>query len=159
MSPDIINFLANNIIGGTRELKGAIDRIRINSSLIPVITIPAIKNLLSDILLKQNNLITYNNDIAMIVGQVAEYYQLSNNDIISSKKTSNNKLARSIAIYLCREICGLVYSQIAQNFGFSAHASIIHSIATFKEKLKTDKSLVYDLDCITENIRKYIKNV
>ena len=159
MSSEVINFLANNIIGGTRELKGAIDRIRINLSSIPVITIPAIKNLLSDILLKQGNIIAYNNDIAMIVGSIAEYYQLSNNDILNAKKTANNKLARSMAIYLCREICGLVYAQIAKNFGFSAHASIIHSIASFKEKLKTDKSLVYDLDCITENIRKYINNV
>ena len=150
---DILLYLTNNLIGGAREIKGAFDRIKINLSNVNI-SIPAIANLLDDLIIKNQENKIYNNDISMIIDQIASYYQISTTDLKNPRAIKNNKLYRSVSFYLCREICSLTYAQIANEFGLSTHASIIHSIKKLTSTLKTNNSLQQDINFIMANIRK-----
>ncbi len=154
ISDEILVFLSNNLIGGAREIKGALDRIKISLSNIGRLTIPAIKNLIEDLITTGEKGRIYSNDIEMVIDKVGEYYQISICDLKNPRTIKNNKMPRSIAFYLCRKICGLTYCQIAKEFGFSAHASVIHAIKKLEIAIKNNEALLYDTDCITQNIRR-----
>ena len=93
-----------------------------------------------------------NNDITRIQRIVAEYFQISVEDIRSKKRNSNISNPRQIAMYLCRNMTEESFPKIGIEFGGKDHSTVMHSVEKIEKELKENK----DLANIIEKIKKDI---
>lgn len=76
--------------------------------------------------------------IATVIGK---YYSLPLRELKSSSRKKSVVLARSVAIYLARELTPMSYLEIGRFFGGRDHTTIMHNYKRIEKELKTDRSL------------------
>ncbi|MEY3369339.1 MAG: hypothetical protein RLZZ361_9 [Cyanobacteriota bacterium] len=76
--------------------------------------------------------------ISSICKQVAEYFGIEPEDITGKKRMQEFTRARHIAIYLSYRLLNISYSRIGEEFNGRKHSSIIHSIKTVEDILKSN---------------------
>lgn len=74
--------------------------------------------------------------IDLITAVVAEYYNVTMDDIKSKKRNREISVPRQTAMYLCRELNGASLPRIGQEFGGRDHTTVMHAV----EKLENDIS-------------------
>ena len=80
---------------------------------------------------------------------VADYYGLTQAQLVSKSRTKAIANARHIAIYLCRKHLDLPYNKIGEDFGNRDHSTIINSCDKIEKNLKTDQLLakaIYEIE-------------
>lgn len=70
---------------------------------------------------------------------VAEYYNISPNELSSKVRTSKIAMARHIAMYLCRNLLTSSLSQIGNEFGGRDHTTVINGIEKVEKMCKTNE--------------------
>ncbi len=149
---EVIEYIASNMGSDVRQLEGSITRLiaystimggtKINLSL----AIEALKDFI-------NKGISEKNDIAKIQKTVAEFFQISAEDIKSKKRSSNIAFPRQIAMYLCRKLTNESFPKIGTEFGGKDHSTVMHSVEKIEMEIKSNK----DLAGIVEKLEKDIK--
>ncbi|MBO5725499.1 MAG: chromosomal replication initiator protein DnaA, partial [Clostridia bacterium] len=74
-------------------------------------------------------------------------YQVSENDILSSRKTAQLVLARQVSMYIARETTDLSYQAIGESFGRD-HTTALYSVRKMEALLKErphEKEIVDDI--------------
>jgi chromosomal replication initiator protein len=144
---DVILFLAQNIPSNIRELEGALNRVvaysNVNSE--PM----SADNLgvwLKDILRHNNN---GQISIDYIQQLTAESFDITTEDLISTKRTSELALARQIAMYIAREKVSDSLQQIGYAFNKKDHTTVIHACKKIEELIRTNLKI----KTIVDNIR------
>ena len=67
-------------------------------------------------------------DINEIKKVVCEYFQISEKDLISSRRDQRIVKPRQLAMYLCKEMVpGASYPEIGAQFGGRDHTTVIHA--------------------------------
>ena len=149
---EVIEYIASNMGSDVRQLEGSITRLiaystimggtKINLSL----AIEALKDFI-------NKGISEKNDIAKIQKTVAEFFQISAEDIKSKKRSSNIAFPRQIAMYLCRKLTNESFPKIGTEFGGKDHSTVMHSVEKIEMEIKSNK----DLAGMVEKLEKDIK--
>jgi len=85
---------------------------------------------------------------------VANYFNITSDEILSSKRTQEISYARQIAMYLLREFTNLSLPKIGQELGGRNHATIVSGIKKIKESLEKDE----DTKKIVEELVKNLEN-
>lgn len=132
---DVAFFLANSITSNIRELEGYLIRIGAYSSLTSTpINLDMAKSVLKDILVEHNKEIS----IEKIQKTVAEYFQIKQTELKSTKRLKNLVMPRQIAMYICRKMTDMSYPEIGAKFGGKDHSTIIHAIKKIDKKIDED---------------------
>ncbi len=91
-----------------------------------------------------------------LIRHVAKYFNLKPEDLRRETKERKVLKARQTAMYLCRTILRMSYSEIAKLFGKPDHTSAIYSIKKVEEKKQQDRKFAYMLEMLEKNIRRQI---
>ncbi len=128
---DIVDYVCENITTNIRELNGAYNTISSYISLSNgIIDIETVKNLLSSIISpNKKKYVTPE----MIMNSVSRYYDISVENMQSTKRNADVAIARSIAMYLMRDILDLTLDKIGKYFGNRKHTTVINSINNVEE--------------------------
>ena len=129
---EILNYVAKNLKGSIRILKGAIVKLIAYKSMYEKIDLSTTKILLKDILTEEKK--NTDNDV---IGIVSNYFNCSKEDIVSNKKDKTLVLARQIAMYLLNTHFQISARKIATIFGKS-HPAVLASLKNLEEKISTD---------------------
>lgn len=148
---EVIEYIASNIGPDVRHLEGAITRLLAYSAIMggEEITLDLAIDALKDITSKG---ISEKNDVHRIQKIVAEYFQISVEDIRSKKRSANIAFPRQIAMYLCRTMTSESFPKIGIEFGGKDHSTVMHSIAKIEKEIRENK----DLSNIIEKLKKDI---
>ncbi len=148
---DVIEYIASNMGNDVRQLEGSITRLVAYSAIMggTSITLSLAIEALKDFISKG---ISEKNDIHRIQKVVAEFFQISVEDIRSKKRSSNIAFPRQIAMYLCRNITNESFPKIGTEFGGKDHSTVMHSVEKISQEIKVNK----DLDNIIEKLKKDI---
>ena len=151
---EVIEYIASNIGSNVRELEGAITRLLAYSTIWggKKITVELANEALKDNICKG---IGEKNDVQRIQRIVAEYFQISVEDIKSKKRSSNISFPRQIAMYLCRNLTTESFPKIGIEFGGKDHSTVMHSVEKIENEIKVNK----DLNNIIEKLKKDIGTV
>ena len=124
---EVIQYMASNIGTSVRQLEGAINRLLAYSTIMGglPITLDLAIEALKDFISKGMG---DNNDITRIQRIVAEYFQISVEDIKSKKRAANITFPRQIAMYLCRNVTDESFPKIGMEFGGKDHSTVMHSV-------------------------------
>jgi len=91
--------------------------------------------------------------IPVVQKVVADYYQISVEDLKSTRKNRDIAFPRQIAMYLCHEMMGCTTTQIGREFGNRHHTTVMHARDLISEQRMTNSSL----DQTIREIEKLIK--
>ena len=149
ISDDVIDFIANTCQSDVRNLEGALTRVCAYSTIFfeEEITLDlAIEALKGTV----HNATSTTNDIIKIQRVVADYYNITVEDLKSKKRVSTIAFPRHIAIYLCRQLTDESFPRIGMEFGGRDHSTVMSSCDRIANELKTNKQL----EQILEEIKK-----
>lgn len=138
---DGLKFLAETFSKNVRELEGALNRLLFHTVSLKddeQISLQEIQEAVNIMMPKNDKkkLITAQD----IVEQVAKYYSISEEQIMSPIRNAQIALARRISMYLCRSLLGMSYIQIGQFFKRD-HSTVITGVDKVGREIKTDNQL------------------
>ena len=145
ISNDVLSYIAEIVTANIRELEGTLLTLNARASILDEpFDIDFVRNMLNDtsvpIRRSQQKIIT----AAAIQQVVAEHFQLTSDDITSTKRTKILVFPRQIAMYLCRELTQLSLLDIAEAFHRQNHRTITYAHEQVEKQLedKETKKLI-----------------
>ncbi len=147
ISEDILFYIAENIQNNVRELEGALNRLAVyqqmeNRGLL----IDQAKGILASIIGAKKRVTS----AKKIAESVAEFYNISNEDLIKQSRKKEFVKPRQIAMYLIRKELDNSFPSIGDFFGGRDHTTVMHAVEKVaklvveKEQLKQEIDLIMD---------------
>ena len=152
ISDDVIDYIANTCQSDVRNLEGALTRVCAYSTIFfeEEITLELAIEALKGTIHGAN---PSKNDIVKIQRIVADYYNITVEDLKSKKRVSTIAFPRHIAIYLCRQLTDESFPRIGMEFGGRDHSTVMSSCDKIANELKSNKQL----EQIIEEIKKKLE--
>lgn len=150
---DIIHYIASNVKDSIRVLEGCIASMITESILLfdGELTMEAAEKAVSRSI--GNSRRSKNISVDTIIGAVSKFYSVSENQILTRKRTKEIAFARQVAMYLAKEMTSLTFESIGLNFGGKDHATVMYSHKIIKELLTKDEKVFAQIKEIKENIK------
>jgi chromosomal replication initiator protein len=90
--------------------------------------------------------------IRQITVAVARHFQLSVGDLRGPTRQQNIVQARSLAMYLCRELTGASYAEVGRHFGGRDHSTAMHACRKMAKQIAADPSFKEVADDLSSQI-------
>lgn len=149
---DVLEYIASKISTNIRELEGALIRVTAFASL----NRQPVDVALAELVLK--DLITDDGaeeiTSAQILGQTADYFKLSLEELCSKSRTRTLVTARQIAMYLCRELTDMSLPKIGQELGGRDHTTVIHADRKIRELMAERRAIYNQVTELTNRIKQ-----
>lgn len=148
---DVLSYIAEVVETNIRELEGTLVRLVTQATILKEnLSLDFARQVLSDVgtpsPMRDRKTAT-SKGIQMVV---ADYFGIDVADLISMKRTKELVQPRQIAMYMCRELTQMSYSNIAQAFNRENHTTVIHACKQIENTIeKSDEerqTIVFLLD-------------
>ena len=148
---EVLEYIASNMASDVRQLEGAITRLMAYSTIMGgvEITLPLAIDALKEFINKGTSEKT---NITKVQNVVADFFQISVDDLKGKKRSSSIAFPRQIAMYLSREVLNESYQRIGLEFGGRDHSTVMSSCEKIKDSIKTTKSIRDTVEKIKENL-------
>ena len=150
VEPDVLELIAQRIDSNVRQLEGALTRL---TALVQLdggsLTLDTARRFLRDHTDEEPRAL----DAADIIEEVAEYFRLSSDNLLSRSRKKAVAEARQIAMYLCRELTEESYAHIGSRFGGRDHSTVIHAHRKIDEAMDSDPGLRDDISSLESRLR------
>jgi len=150
VEPKVLELIAQRIDSNVRQLEGALTRltalVQLDDSTLDLDTA---RRYLREHTDEEPTVL----DAAEIIEQVADYFRLSEDDLLSRSRKQAVAQARQIAMYLCRELTDKSYSNIGSRFGGRDHSTVIHAYRKIDEELDSDTGLREDVSSLKSRLQ------
>lgn len=147
VSEGVLDLLANRVTDNPRQLEGALiylsAQVRLTGE---ELTVPAVNRLLTAV--------TGNQDRLSTIQTVADYFNLSVEQLAGRRRDRRTALARQIAMFLLRQEGNYSYSEIGRELGNRNHATVVHGCQKIASEVRVDSRLCQQLSEITDRIRQ-----
>jgi chromosomal replication initiator protein len=150
---EVIHFIATNVKDSIRTIEGCIVGIIADSVLRyrGDVNLEIAETVIGRVI--GNVRRTRNISIENIIYTVAGYYKISENQILSRKRTKEIAFARQVAMYLAKELTTLTLETIGLNFGGKDHATVLYAFNTVSALSKKDKDVLAQISEIKELLK------
>lgn len=142
---EVLFFLADVATSNIREMEGSITRLVSNMTLLrkDSISVEEAQELLQDFFptIKDKQI-----DIALIQSEVERFFNITHDDMISSKRSKGITNPRHIAIYLSRYMTEESLEAIGKKFGGRDHTTVMHSVNKIERDQKDNRQLFDQLE-------------
>ena len=137
---EVIEYIASNMTSDVRNLEGAINRLMAYSLMMGYneITLSIAVEALKDTINKGTSEKT---NILKVQKIVADYFQISVDDLKSKKRTANIAFPRQIAMYICRNDLNESFERIGLEFGGKDHSTVMHSVEKIENEIKNNTEM------------------
>ncbi len=151
---EVIHYIASNIKDSIRSIEGCIVNLIAESILVTKgeISLELAEKVVQKFLgnVRKAKSISIEN----IIYATAEYFKISENQILSRKRTKEIAFARQVAMYLAKELTNYTLESIGLNFGGKDHATVLYAYNSIKENLKKSSNVQNIISDIRNAIAK-----
>ncbi|MDP4109989.1 MAG: chromosomal replication initiator protein DnaA, partial [Bacillota bacterium] len=148
---DVMQYLAGMITSNVRQLEGAVKKIKALHELMEKeVNIELAEIAIRDIFLENPGL---NPTASLIIKEVATYFSITPDRLISLNRAKDTLMPRQVAMYLVRELTDLSLPEIGKEFGRD-HSTVIHSINKIEDLVRSDSSIETTIKDLKTNIRE-----
>ncbi len=152
ISNDIFDHIANKIKYNIRELESALNKIAAQYRLSNnrQLTIEDVDNYLKDIIKTDiNKQITIDD----IINTVAREYNVTYDDVVSTKRNAEYALPRQIVMYISRRLLDTSLEGVAKTLGKKDHTTIMYGANKIDSRIKEDDDFKKKIENIINNIK------
>lgn len=149
ISSEIISYLAENVTSSIRQLEGVIKKLGAIQLLEGgEISIERVKNSIHEFVPKKDSDQKKMDDIILAV---SKKFNISRDDILSTKRNKEIAIPRHICVYVARQCTNLSQSQIGKAINRD-RTTVISSESFVKETMESDSSFAYEVNSIIRDI-------
>ena len=151
ISEEVIEYIANSCQNDVRHIEGSINRLLAYTAMIvpEKIDLEFAVEALKDFVNK--NIYTESN-ISKIQKTVADYFNISVEDLKGKKRNNKVVIPRQIAMYLCRMETDDKFEKIGLEFGGRDHSTVIFACDKIDKELKSNVELSDTINKIKSNL-------
>ena len=134
---DVAYFIAENIESNVRDLEGALKKVIFQCQVLKKnepATVPIAQAALADLLQAQKKQTSVEN----IQRVVAQYFGISEAELLSSSRKKTFVEPRMIAMALTRDLTDMVLQAVAEAFNRKDHTTVKHATESVESRKKTD---------------------
>ena len=148
---DVVEYISSNVSDSVRELEGVIHSLLAYS---------VVYNRNVDLELAQrvmrNNVRSEQKALTMdqIIECTCEYCHISQADVYGKSRKANIVLARQLSMYFAQHLTKLTTSRIGTLVGNRNHATVIHSVKTIENRLKTDQEFRRNVEELENKLKQ-----
>ena len=137
---DVKEYIASNCVGDVRKLEGAITRVFAYATIMNGcdITLDIAVEALKDYFVKT---IVSKNKMDQVVQIVCDNYNLTEEELLSKKRSNEIAIPRMIAMYICRVYLDENLTKIGIQFGGKNHTTVMHAVDKIKIEIIKDDNL------------------
>lgn len=146
---DILHYIASQYQKNIRELEGALNSVSANAKLNPSsLTIQNISKSLFNTISSPRKILSPK----QIIQTVAEFYDVTEKDLLEKTRKQNVVKPRQIAMYLLRQELKSSFPFIGQKLGGRDHTTAIHSCNKVEGELDKDPLLAEEINIIKQKL-------
>lgn len=148
----VLEYIASRISANIRELEGALIRVTAYASINKLkVDLPVAEMVLKDLVSTQD---TGNITAALIIGQTADYFGITIEDLSSANRSRTIVTARHIAMYLCRELTDLSLPKIGREFGGRDHTTVMSADKKVRTQMSAQADTYKQVTELTSRIKQ-----
>jgi len=151
ISDEILQHIAQAVSGSGRDLEGAFNQILFRQSFEPNLSISRIDEILGHLTRSSGTRRVRIEDIQRFV---ARHYNISKQDMLSSRRTRTVVRPRQVAMYLAKMLTPRSLPEIGRNFGGRDHTTVLHAVRTVENRLGTDQKLAQEVELLKRLINE-----
>lgn len=145
----ILFYIAENIITNIRELEGALNRLLVYQQMENTnLSLEQAKTILGNVVAAKKKVVT----IKKIALSVAEFYNITMEDLIKQSRRKEYVKPRQIAMFLVRKELNSSYPTIGDFFGGRDHTTVMHGVEKMEKLITVTESLKQELDLILDKL-------
>lgn len=149
ISEDILFYIAENIQNNVRELEGALNRLAVyqqmeNRGLV----LEQAKSILASIVGAKKRVTS----ARKIAESVAEFYNITVDDLIKQSRKKEYVKPRQIAMYLIRKELDNSFPSIGEFFGGRDHTTVMHAVEKIDTMITQKESFKQEVDLILNKL-------
>ena len=146
LSDEIVNYICENVTKNVRELNGAYNIVSAYYALENGnLTLESVQSRLASII-SPNKKKMLTTDI--VIDAVSKYYDITPDKMISKLRNAEVVNARSVAMYICRDLLEMQYEKIGNSFGGRKHTTVMNACSN----VESDETLMQDVVNIKNRI-------
>ena len=148
---DVLEYIASNMASDVRQLEGAINRLLAYSTIMGgaeinlSLAIDALKDFINKGTSEKTN-------ISKVQKIVADFFQISVDDLKGKKRSASVAFPRQIAMFLSRDVLNESYQRIGLEFGGRDHSTVMTSCRKIEDDIKSTKSIRETVEKIKNNL-------
>ncbi len=146
----ILEVVASKVKNNIRELEGVLKKIALQQEYKKKkITLEGVEQIINEVTKKSFK----NIGAEQIVQEVANFFNVSPQEMCKKTKKKEIVKPRQICMYLLREISNFSYSYIAEKVGRKDHTTVIHACQKISKEINRNPNLYQEVSAIKERIR------
>ena len=152
LSPAVLAFVAHSIRSNGRDLEGAINRLLAHTTLSGApLTVEAAEIAIRDLIRAHEPKRVKIEDIQKLV---ANHYNVSRADILSSRRTAVVVKPRQVAMFLAKTLTMRSLPEIGRRFGGRDHTTVLHAVRKIEALCANDGTLREELDLLKRMLQE-----
>ncbi len=150
--PDVLTFIAENVLENIRELEGALTRVTAYAALThETISLEMAREVLRDLTPTGSTHPIEAHDIIERVSLAGGFRQA---ELLGPSRRQPLARFRQIAMYLCREYTGLSLPKIGAEFGGRDHTTVMHAVEKIKTLMQSDARVYQQVVSLSQDLRR-----
>ena len=152
---EVFHFFAERFSNNVRELEGALNRL-----VFYVINIKQTKHITMAVAIESvQPLIGSSGPVSSltenrVINTVADYYNLTAQQLTGKIRTNQIAMARHIAMYLIRTMLDVPFLKIGALFGGKDHSTVMNAVKKVEKSLKVDEAIATAVDQLEKRLKK-----
>jgi chromosomal replication initiator protein len=148
---EVINEIAVKVKRGFRELEGILNKILFYQQVKNMtITVDVARHIIAEVVKTPQK----NMSPEFIIKTVAEFFEVSVDDVLSHSRKQQVVEPRQIAIYLLRDMLDLSYPFIGEKLGKRDHTTVLYAFEKISQELTRNQTLNQKILSIKEMLHK-----
>lgn len=149
LDEEILYFIAENIQNNVRELEGALNRLVVYQEMENrILNLDQAKLILGSMVTNKKKVTS----IRKIASFVAEFYNISIEDLIKQSRRKEFVKPRQIAMYLARKELESSFPTIGDFFGGRDHTTVMHAVEKIEQETAKLESFKQEIELITDKL-------
>ncbi len=147
---NVMEYMADKLKKNIRQLEGAMIKMNAMTTVTGVPpTMAMAQNIIRDILTEQQPVPV---TVDKIISEVGHIYNVTPEEILGPRRSSQISSARQVAMYLINRITGLSYTAIGNEFSGRDHSTVVYAINKVKSIIKKDPNYKATIEDLLKNI-------
>jgi chromosomal replication initiator protein len=150
--PEVVVWLARQLTANGRDLEGAVNRLLAHATISgEAIDLPTAEVAIRDLIRTREPRKVKIEDIQRLV---ANHYNVSKADILSSRRTASVVRPRQVAMYLSKALTLRSLPEIGRRFGGRDHTTVLHAVRKIERLTTDDTGLAGDIDLLKRMLQE-----
>jgi chromosomal replication initiator protein len=150
--PEVVTWLARQLVANGRDLEGAVNRMLAHAALSgQPLDLATAEAAIRDLIRTREPRKVKIEDIQRLV---ANHYNVSKSDILSSRRTATVVRPRQIAMYLSKTLTLRSLPEIGRRFGGRDHTTVLHAVRKIETLTTSDMALAGEIDLLKRMLQE-----